>query len=48
MAVFDGRFLRTHNIQRQVSPLLRIVRGEKNEQKLVDRDESDERLELLA
>ena len=35
LAVFDGPFLRTHNIQQQVSPLLRTVRGEKNEPKLV-------------
>ena len=47
MVVFDGRFLRTHNIQRQVSPLLRIVCGEKTRTKAC-RDESDERLELFA
>ena len=45
MAVFDGRFLRTHNIQRQVSPLLRIVRKKRTK---TCRDESDEHLELLA
>ena len=33
MAGFDGRFLRTNNIQRHISPLLRIVCGEKKTNK---------------
>ena len=48
LAVFDGRFLRTHNIQRQVSPLLWIVRGCKKKRTKACRDESGERLELFA
>ena len=49
LAVFDGRFLRTHNIQRQVSPLLWIVdRAWCKKRTKACRDESGERLELFA